>query len=31
MRGAYNNKVRKAFKVLMAADKYDWIKSKEAY
>lgn len=31
MRGAYNNKVRKAFKVLMGSDKYSWIKSKEAY
>jgi hypothetical protein len=31
MRGAYNNKVRKAFKVLMSSTKYDWVKSQEAY
>lgn len=31
MRGAYNNKVRKAFKILMSGSKYDWVKSAEAY
>lgn len=31
MRGAYNNKVRKAFKILMSSSKYDWVKSAEAY
>jgi hypothetical protein len=31
MRGAYNNKVREAFKILMSKTKYDWIKSAEAY
>ena len=31
MRGAYNNKVRKAFKVLMSGSKYSWTKTAEAY
>ena len=31
MRGAYNNKVRKAFKILMSSSKYDWTKTAEAY
>lgn len=31
MRGAYNNDVRKAFKILMSSSKYDWKKSAEAY
>lgn len=31
MRGAYNNKTRKAFKILMSSSKYDWVKSAEAY
>lgn len=31
MRGAYNNKVRKAFKILMSSSKYNWVKSAEAY
>jgi hypothetical protein len=31
MRGAYNNRVRKAFKILMSSTKYDWIKSADAY
>jgi uncharacterized protein YutD len=31
MRGAYNNKVRKAFKILMSSTKYDWINIQDAY
>lgn len=31
MRGAYNNKVRKAFKILMSSSKYSWTKTAEAY
>jgi hypothetical protein len=31
MRGAYNNNVRKAFKILMSSSKYDWTKSAEAF
>jgi hypothetical protein len=31
MRGAYNNKTRKAFKILMSSSKYDWVKSAEAF
>ena len=31
MRGAYNNKVRKAFKILMSSSKYNWTKTAEAY